>query len=113
MPTTVDAKNTMLDALTLNTIKIHSEDPGVDGTSNQISGASKAATYGSASNAIKDITGTVSFTGLNAGTVVKYFSVWNSATFIASKIFPNGGETFNNPNGTFNVTSAALTVSDV
>lgn len=113
MATTDAAKNTMLDALAPDLIKLHSGDPGAAGTANEISGASGAATYAAASAGSREITGTVAIpvTLPDANPItVSHYSIWAGATLLFYGPMTSAAETYSN-SGTANVTSAPLTVT--
>lgn len=109
------SKDIMLDALSIDTIKLHSADPGADGTLNPVNGATAAVTYGNAANGERDLTAAVDVPISDAGSVVAWFSVWNTSgtVLVATKQFTGASETYANANGTARVTSAKLTVTDV
>jgi hypothetical protein len=91
MPFATAAKNTMLDALTPNRVRLHSGDPGAAGANNQL-GSLTAATFAAASGGERALDAQVDFTGLSAGQSVTYFSVWNSTgpTFLGSGQITSG-----------------------
>lgn len=112
MEITVAALNAAADAQTLNTLKLHSGPVGANGTSNQIAGASVAATYAAAANGYRDLASAVDVP-VSAGDTVSHFSVWNGSTFIYGNSLKdiNGdptSETYTN-SGTARVNSARLT----
>lgn len=85
------AKNTMLDALTINAVSLHSAFPGLTGAS-EISGgapayARKAVTFGAASAALRTTTGSITF-DVPASTV-RWFGFWSGAAYMGYG--PNGG----------------------
>lgn len=60
------AKNSMLDALTCTRLSLHSGDPGVDGTANELTGgtpayARKACTYAAAASGERLLSSDVTF----------------------------------------------------
>jgi hypothetical protein len=60
------AKNTMLDSLTCDRLSLHTDDPGVDGTANEVTGGSPAyarqtATYAAASSGERLLSSDVTF----------------------------------------------------
>ena len=65
----------------MNTLKLNSGPVGANGTSNQIAGASVAATYAAASNGYRDLASAVDVP-VSSGDTVSHFSVWNGATFV-------------------------------
>lgn len=107
MEITVAALNAAADAQTLNTLKLHSGPVGANGTSNQIAGASVAATYAAASNGYRDLASAVDVP-VSSGDTVSHFSVWNGGTFIFGDVLDTAPETYAN-DGTARVNSARLT----
>lgn len=80
---TPTSKNTMLDALTVGALSLHSGDPGVNGTANEITGGSpayarKAATYNAAANGERLLSADVTF-DVPACTVA-YVGKWSTTT---------------------------------
>ena len=81
---TTTSKNIMLDALTVNKLSLHSANPGVNGTDNELTGGSpayarKAATYAAANNAQRLLNADVIF-DVPAGATVAYVCKWTSGT---------------------------------
>lgn len=73
------AKNTMLDALTVDRVRLHSGDPGASGTSNTIVAFGlTAATFAAASSGERVMSGDVAFTGGSAAQSVTYWSAWDN-----------------------------------
>ena len=75
------AKNTMLDALTVDRLSLHSGDPGSAGTANEISGGSpayarKACTYDAARGALRRLNASVTF-DVPASASVQYVGKWD------------------------------------
>lgn len=80
MAASTAAKNSMLDALTLDRVRLHSGDPGAAGTSNTIAAFGlTAATFAAASSGERLLSGDVAFTGGSAAQSVTWFSVWTNA----------------------------------
>lgn len=71
------AKNTMLDALTVDRIQLHSGDPGSEGTANVVSGTMAAVTFSAASSGSRPLSADKQYTGLTPNQVVTYVSFWN------------------------------------
>ena len=69
------AKETMLDALTANQVRLHSGDPGGAGTNAQV-GDPEGATFLPASGDARDLQTNVDFTGLDPQQSITWFSVW-------------------------------------
>ena len=112
MSSTVAVKNTMLDALTIDTIKLHSADPAPDGVAGQISGASAACSFNAAANGSRQMAADVPIS-IPAGTTVTHYSLWNGSTYLMSKAFTTS-ETFSNA-GTANILASqtSIDLSDV
>jgi hypothetical protein len=75
------AKNTMLNTLTIDRLSLHSGDPGVSGTSNELTGgtpayARKAAVYNAASGGERLLSASVTF-DVPAGASVQYVGKWD------------------------------------
>lgn len=110
------AKNSMLDALTVDLLSLHSGDPGASGTSNEISGggyARAAATFAAASGGERALSTAVDFTGTAAQSVT-YVGFWKNDTedvFHGSKAL-TGDSAFNSA-GEFRITTATkLSITD-
>jgi hypothetical protein len=78
MPFIAAAKNTMLDALTIDRIQLHSGAPGAAGTDNVIAATLVAATVGAASAGKRVLSADVDYTGLDALQSVTYISFWDN-----------------------------------
>ena len=89
------ALNEAANGMTLNTIKLHNGDVGVNGTSNQIAGASAPATYGVAANGERDLSESVEV-NVPADSVVSHYSVWDGTTFKYGNVLDSNPETFSN-----------------
>lgn len=106
------ALSTMVDAQTVNLAKLHNGDPGASGTANELTGgtyASKAVTFGAASNGVRTQTGTAVF-DVPAGATVAWVSFWNSGTFVARKQVTS--EVFAGA-GTYTLQASTLTLANV
>lgn len=114
MPSTVAFRNLLLDASDIDTISLHSGDPGVSGTANEVTGggyARQPATFASAANGEKALSATVSFT-TSPSQAVTHLGFWANTTFRISQIVT--GDQSANANGDYDVTtSTKLTLSDV
>lgn len=74
------AKNTMLDALTMDRVRLHSGDPGASGTSNTIGAFGlTAATFAAASSGERVLSSDVAFSGGSAAQSVTHFSIWSNS----------------------------------
>lgn len=105
------ALNTMIDAQTVNLAKLHNGDPGAAGTSNELTGgsyASKAVTFGAASNGVRTQTGTAIF-DVPAGATVAWVSFWNAGTFVSRKQVTS--EVFAGA-GTYTLQNSTLTLAN-
>lgn len=112
MPYATSALNAMLDALTVNTAKLHNADPGAAGASNELTGGSytsKAAAFGAASGGVRTQSGTAVF-DVPAGATVAWVTFWNGATFVSSdqvttEVYAGAG--------TYTLQNSTLTVANV
>lgn len=91
MSLTIAAKNTMLNALTVDTASLHTAFPGLTGA-NEVSGgtpayARKAVTFGAAAGGSRALSAAVSFDV--PATTVRWFGFWVSGTYVGYA--PNGG----------------------
>jgi len=87
MPFSTGAKNTMLNALTADRVRLHSGDPGAAGTANTIAAFGlTAATFAAAASGERAMSSDVAFSGGAASQPVTHYSVWNSTgpTFLGS-----------------------------
>ena len=108
MGLTTAAKNTMLDALTITHVSLHTTDPGATGT-NEVTGGSyarKAITMNAASNGTRTASNQPVF-DVPAGTIA-YVGFWNNPTFLGSDDLTT--EVFAAP-GNYTLTGATLSVS--
>ena len=105
------AKNTMLDALTVDRIQLHSGDPGADGTANVISDTKVAATFSAASSGERPLATAVNYTGLTPGQSVTYISFWKNdgTVFHGSKAVT--GDQAANASGEYTVKAATTKLS--
>lgn len=91
MSLTIAAKNTMLNALTIDTASLHTAFPGLTGAS-EVSGgtpayARKAVTFGAAAGGTRALSAAVTF-DVPACTV-RWFGFWVSGSYVGYA--PNGG----------------------
>lgn len=107
MPFTVAARNESLNAIGVDTIKLHSGDP-TDGTTNVISGAESAITIPSASSGSRVFTGSLPIT-IPASTTVSHYTLWGSGVMKDSNTVPTA-ETFAG-GGTYEVTSVTMSAT--
>lgn len=82
----------MLDAITADRIRLHSGDPGSDGTSNALGAGLTAASFSSASSGSRALASAVEVTGLSASQSVTHFSVWTNSgsVFLGSGAITSG-----------------------
>ena len=114
MSSTTAFKNLLLDASDINTLSLHSGDPGGSGTSNEVSGGGytrQSCTFAAAASGEKALSAAVNFTTL-ASQSVTYLGFWASSTFRGSRQL--SGDTSANAIGQYQVTAATkLTLADV
>ncbi len=114
MSSTTSFKNHLLDASDIDTISLHTGDPGGAGTANEVTGGSyarAACTFAAASAAQKALSAAVDFT-LAANQSVTYLGFWAGSTFRAAKA--TSGDTAANSAGQFRVTTTTkLTLADL
>lgn len=114
MPYSTNAKNTMLNALSLAYVSLHTADPGDTGAS-EVSGGSpayarKAITVGAASNGQRAAS-TQPTLDVPAGTTVRYVGYWTAVsggTFLGS--YDVQDEVFS-VQGTYTITAATFSLS--
>lgn len=116
MPYSTTAKNTMLDALTADRVRLHSGDPGAAGTSNTIAAAGlTASTFNAAASGERTLQSDVAFTGMSAAQSVTYFSVWkNTGTVFEGSAAITVGDVVANASGEFTLKASTtkLRVTD-
>jgi hypothetical protein len=116
MPFSTAAKNTMLDALTADRVRLHSGDPGGAGTSNTIAAAGlTASTFSAASGGERALASNVNFTGMSAAQSVTYFSVWkNAGTVFEGSAAISSGDVAANAAGEYSLvaTTTKLRITD-
>ena len=107
------AKNTMLDALTGDRVRLHSGDPGAAGTSNTIAAAGlTASTFAAASSGARALQTDVAFTGLNASQSVTYFSFWkNTGTVFEGSGQITSGDVTANSAGEYTLKATTTTMA--
>ncbi len=113
MPFSTTAKNTMLDALTADRVRLHSGDPGAAGTSNTL-GSLTASTFAAAASGERALNSAVNFTGLTANQSVTYYSVWkNTGTVFEGSGQITSGDVQANAAGEYTLTTACkLDIND-
>tara|TARA_B110000196_G_scaffold291761_1_gene278895 strand:+ start:647 stop:979 length:333 start_codon:yes stop_codon:yes gene_type:complete len=110
MPLTTATKNTMLDAIAPDTIKLHSGNPTATGNAAVIAGANKACSYAAATNGERDLAAAVEI-DVPQGATVSHYSVWQGAILRSYDAFDSNAETYDNA-GKAKVTSAKISMPD-
>lgn len=85
------AKNTMLNAITVNQLSLHSGDPGPIGTAHELTGGDylrKACAYNTASGGERALSADVEF-DVPALSTVAYVAKWNGVVFMGSDAVTN------------------------
>ena len=87
-----NAENSMLDSLTMDAVRLHSGDPGADGTGNQLGAGLSAATFDAAAASERVLDADVTVSGLAANQPVSHFSIWTAAgsVFLGSGAIDSG-----------------------
>jgi hypothetical protein len=110
------AKNTMLDALTVNQVQLHNGDPGAAGNANRVGGANgeAAVTLAAASSGTRNPSAAVEFTGLDADQSVTWISWWNTTgPVFQGKAQVTSGDVAANAAGEWTLTTASsLNIND-
>lgn len=116
MPFSTAAKNTMLDALTVDRVRLHSGDPGSAGTNNTIAAYGlTAATFAAAASGERALSSDVAFTGGAAAQSVTHWSAWSNSgpTFHGSGTISTGDVTANAAGEyTLKATNTKLRITD-
>jgi len=115
MPFSTTAKNAMLDALTLDRIRLHDGAPGASGTDNTLGAGLETASFGGAGSSVRALSTSVTVTGLSANASVTHFSVWqNSGTVFQGSGAITVGDVNANAAGEFTLvqTTTTLTITD-
>jgi len=104
-----DAKNSMLDSLTVNEVQLHNGDPGASGTANRVGGVNgeEPVTMAAASDGTRNPTADVEFTGLDADQPVTWVSWWDSGTTTFQGKGEVTGDTAANAAGEWTLTTAS------
>jgi hypothetical protein len=103
------AKDTALDALTVNQIKLHDGDPGSAGTANRVGDTNgiEAATFNAASSGERTVNADVEFTGLDPDQAVTFASAWNSSGDVFQGSSAVTGDQAANAAGAFTITTGS------
>lgn len=107
------AKNTMLNAITPDTVGLHSADPGANGTASELTGGSpayarKAVSMNAAASGQRTAS-TQPIFDVPAGSTVAFVSWWAGATFLGSG--PVGTQETFAGQGTYQLTSETLSIT--
>lgn len=108
MSLTNTALNEAADGIGVDTIKLHSGDPGAAGTTNEISGTSTAISLGAASNGVREMGAALDIDV--PATTVSHYSLWQGTTLKAKDAFPQS-ETYAAP-GVAKISTATLSVNN-
>ena len=113
MPFSTAAKNTMLDSLTVNRVRLHSGDPGASGTDSAL-GSLTTAVFQAASGGERVLDANVELTGLGAGQAVSYVSFWQASgtVFHGSKTLTGSGQANDDGEYTLLATVTKLDIND-
>lgn len=115
MPSTEAFKNLLLDASDIDTLSLHSGDPGADGTANEVSGngyTRKSCTFAAASGGEKALASAVTFDTPSEQSIT-HIGMWAGSTFRLSKA-RTSGDAAANVAGEYTVgTGTKLIQSDV
>jgi len=72
-----NAKNEMLDGLTVNRVRLHSGDPGAAGANNQIAGTYQEVAFDAAASGARALSADEDFTGLTPSQSITWASIWD------------------------------------
>jgi hypothetical protein len=103
------ALNQACDAVTVETIKLHSGAPGAAGTSNLVAGTETAIVLGASAGGVRSMAQALEI-AVPAGTI-SHYSLWFGTELKATDAF-SPAETYASP-GTAKINSATLTVANV
>lgn len=107
------AKNTMLDACTVNQMSLHTGDPGAAGAANEVSGGGysrQACSFGAAAAGVRTLTAQVDFAG-PASSAATWIGLWQTGVFKGADLL--AGDAAFNASGEFHVTTATtMSISD-
>lgn len=110
------AKHQALDAITIDRMSLHSGDPGVNGTANEISGngyTRQACSFNAAAAGARVLGAAVDFVG-PASQVVTWVGLWLNAGTVFKGAKALTGDQAMNAAGEYRVTTATqLTIDDV
>lgn len=110
MATTVAFKNLLLNASDIDTLSLHSGDPGATGTANEVAGGGytrKSIAFAAAANGARAMSADVDFT-TPASQPVTYLGFWSGSVFRSAK--PVIGDLSANAAGQYRVTTDTVLV---
>ena len=114
MASTVAFKNLLLAASDINTLSLHTADPGAAGTANEVTGGGysrQSCTFAAAASGGRALSTAVNFT-LTPNQAVAWLGFWAGATFRGPRAL--SGDTSANALGQYQITTATqLTLADV
>jgi hypothetical protein len=90
MPFSLSAINEALNGISVNQIRLHSGDPGVNGTDNALGAGTSSASFLSSSGGQRVLGANVIVSGLAAGQSVTWFSIWINSNFRGAFPITNG-----------------------
>lgn len=108
MSLTDTALNEAADAIGVDTIQLHSGDPGAAGDQNVIAGTSTAIALAAANAGVRAMAAALDISV--PATTVSHYTLWNGATLKAKDAFA-ASEVFASP-GTARVSTATLSVAN-
>ena len=79
MPFAEATKNSMLDGEIFDSIRLHDQDPGPNGSVGQVDSGLNPATFSAAASGSRALASDVTVTGLAANQTVTHFSAWTTA----------------------------------
>ena len=109
------ARNQALDGISVDRVRLHTGDPGSDGTGGTPLGSGLvAATFNAASSGERVLASDVNFTGLGASVAVGFFSIWVNSGTVFKGGFAVTGDANANAAGeyTLKATTTKLTASN-
>ncbi len=114
MATTTAFKNLLLNASDIDTLSLHSGDPGAAGTANEVTGGGyvrKNGVFAAATNAARALSADVDFS-TPANQSVTYIGFWAGSVFRGSKAVT--GDLSANASGQYRITNTTvITLADI
>lgn len=104
------ALNEAANGVGLDTIKLHSGDPGDSGTANLIAGAVSAVNYGNAVAGVRDLTEDLNIP-IPEGETVSHYSLYEGPVLKDARAFTSNAETYNNA-GTATISTLPFSVTN-